>query len=486
MIDGINAAFLLDEKGYINGAWCGAAGKGIAVTNPATGAEICQIPNMGKAETRKAIAAADKALPAWSRCTAKERSETLYRWYALVTEHADDLARIMTTEQGKPLKEAKGEVAYAASFIQWFAEEAKRANGLTIPTHKEDARVVVLRQPVGVVASITPWNFPLAMITRKIAPALAAGCTIVIRPAELTPLSAIALVKLAEKAGFPKGVVNLVLGHAEPIGEEMTSNPTVRKLSFTGSTRVGKLLMKQSSDTLKKLSLELGGNAPFIVFGDADVEAAVEGAVSSKFRNAGQTCVCANRFYVHASVYDAFIEQFTAAVKKLKLGNGLDEGVDIGPLINEKALEKVERHVADALDRGGRLVLGGKRHKLGGNFYEPTIIADVSPDAQLTSEETFGPVAGIIRFDREADAIRMANDSEFGLAAYFYSRDLARVWRVGEALEVGMVGINEGMVSSEMAPFGGVKESGMGREGSVLGLEEYQEVKYLLMGGLKS
>lgn len=485
MIDGVKAAFLLDDKGFIDGAWCAADGAAlIDVTNPATGAKIGTIPDMGKPETARAIAAADAALAAWAKHTGKERAAILHTWYELMTAHTDDLARIMTIEQGKPLAEAKGEVSYAASFLQWFAEEAKRGGGMVVPSHKADARIVVIRQPLGVVASITPWNFPLAMITRKIAPALAAGCTAVVRPAELTPFSAIALVKLAEKAGVPKGVINLVLGTAAPIGEEMTTHPKVRKVSFTGSTRVGKLLMEQSSSTLKKLSLELGGNAPFIVFDDADVPAAVEGAIASKFRNAGQTCVCANRFYVHEAVYDAFVEQFVAKVAALKVGNGLDEGVQIGPLISDAALEKVEKHVADALKGGGKLALGGERHKLGGTFYAPTVITHVAPDALMTREETFGPVAGIIRFREEADVIRMANNTEFGLAAYFYSRDLARVWRVAEAIETGMVGVNEGMISTEVAPFGGVKESGMGREGSELGMEEYQEVKYLLMGGL--
>lgn len=487
MIEGIRAGFLLDGKGCINGEWVEAdSGETLGVTNPATGESIGSIANMAVAETRRAIAAAHAAQAGWAKRTAKARAEILHTWYELLLAHADDLARIMTTEQGKPLKEAKGEVAYAASFIQWFAEEAKRGGGMVIPSHKADARIVVLRQPVGVVATITPWNFPLAMITRKIAPALAAGCTAVIRPAELTPFSAVALVKLAEKAGVPKGVLNLVLGKAEPIGAELTANPIVRKLSFTGSTKVGKLLMKQSSDTLKKLSLELGGNAPFIVFDDADIEAAAEGAMASKFRNAGQTCVCANRFYVHDSVYDAFVQGFAEKIAALKTGNGLEDGVDIGPLINDAALEKVEHHVADALQRGGKLVLGGKRHELGGNFYCPTLIADVPMDALLAREETFGPVAGIIRFEDEAEVMAAANDTEFGLAAYFYSRDLARVWRVAEALECGIVGVNEGLISTEVAPFGGVKESGMGREGSVLGMEEYQEVKYVLMGGLNA
>jgi succinate-semialdehyde dehydrogenase / glutarate-semialdehyde dehydrogenase len=485
MIDGIKATFLFDEKGFVDGAWSAAdSGKTLPVHNPATDEHIGAIADMGRDETRRAIAAADSAFGAWAKHTGKERSQVLHTWYELITAHTEDLARIMTTEQGKPLAEARGEVAYAASFVQWFAEEAKRGGGMVVPTHKSDARIVVLRQPVGVVASITPWNFPLAMITRKVAPALAAGCTAVIRPADRTPFSAIALVKLAEKAGVPKGVLNLVVGSAEPIGEEMTSNPTVRKLSFTGSTRVGKLLMEQSSSTLKKLSLELGGNAPFIVFDDADVPAAVDGAIASKFRNAGQTCVCANRFYVHEAVYEAFLTAFTDKVRALKVGNGLDEGVHIGPLISDAAVEKVERHVADALEGGGRLVLGGKRHALGGRFYAPTVIRDVAPDALLTREETFGPVAGIIPFRSEQEVIRMANNTEFGLAGYFYSRDLARVWRVAEAIQTGIVGVNEGMISTEVAPFGGVKESGMGREGSVLGLEEYQEVKYILMGGL--
>lgn len=484
-MQGVKAKFLLDSNGFIDGKWQAAdSGEAIDVTNPATGESIGHITNMATGETRRAIAAADKAFAAWSQHTAKERSEILHTWYELMTAHADDLARIMTLEQGKPFKEAKGEVAYAANFVQWFAEEGKRAGGMTIPSHKADARIVVIRQPVGVVATITPWNFPLAMITRKIAPALAAGCTAVIRPAELTPFSAVALVKLAEKAGVPKGVINLVLGHSKPIGAEITSNPTVRKLSFTGSTRVGKLLMEQSASTMKKLSLELGGNAPFIVFDDADIEAAAEGAIASKYRNAGQTCVCANRFYVHDAVYDAFVERFAEKVKALKVGNGLEDDVDIGPLINEDALEKVKAHVKDATDKGGKVILGGKPHVLRGGFYEPTIITELAEDALLTREETFGPVSGIIRFSDEEKMIKLANDTEVGLAAYFYSRDLARVWRVAEALEVGIVGVNEGLISTEVAPFGGVKESGMGREGSTLGIEEYQEVKYILMGGL--
>lgn len=487
MVNGIKAAWLLDDRAYINGAWVAAqSGRALPVLNPATGEQIGTVADMADAETRYAIEAAHAALPAWAERTAKERSQLIYTWYELMMTHQDDLARIMTLEQGKPLAEAKGEVAYAASFLQWFAEEAKRAGGLLIPSHKADARIVVTRQPIGVVATITPWNFPLAMITRKIGPALAAGCTVVMRPSELTPFSAVALAKLAEKAGIPKGVLNLVTGHAKPIGQEMTHNPLVRKLSFTGSTRVGKLLMEQSAPTLKKLSLELGGNAPFIVFDDADIEAAAEGAIASKFRNAGQTCVCANRFYVQDSVYEAFVEAFTAKVAALKVGNGLEEGIEIGPLITEAAVEKVEHHVRDAVEKGGKIHLGGKRHALGGRFFEPTVITDVPYNAQLTCEETFGPLAGIIRFHNEAEVIAAANNTEFGLAAYFYSRDHARVWRVAEALEAGIIGVNEGLISTEVAPFGGVKESGIGREGSVLGVAEYQEVKYILMGGLNS
>lgn len=485
MIDGIKATHLLDNKGLIGGQWLDAdSAETIPVTNPATGQEITRIPNMAEAETRRAIAAAEAAFPAWAKRTTQERADILHRWFALMMEHQDDLARIMTTEQGKPLAEAKGEVAYAASFLQWFAEEARRAGGMLIPSHKADARIVVTRQPVGVCAIITPWNFPLAMITRKLGAALGAGCTTVIKPSELTPLSAIALLKLGEIAGLPKGVANLVLGHAKPIGKEMTANLAVRKLSFTGSTKVGKALMEQCAPTLKKLSLELGGNAPFIVFDDADIDAAVKGAIASKFRNAGQTCVCANRFYVQSNVYDAFTERFTKQVKALKVGNGLEDGVQIGPLINADALEKAERHVQDALKRGGRLLTGGKRHALGGNFFEPTVIADVPSGALLTCEETFAPVAGIIRFEEESEVIAAANDTPYGLSGYFYSRDHARIWRVAEALECGIVGVNEGLISTAIAPFGGVKESGMGREGSSLGIAEYQEVKYILMGGL--
>lgn len=485
MIDGNKATHLLDNKGLIGGQWLDAdSAETITVTNPATGQEITSIPNMAEAETRRAIAAAEAAFPAWAKCTAQERADVLYRWFALIMEHQDDLARIMTTEQGKPLTEAKGEAAYAASFLQWFAEEARRAGGMLIPSHKADARIVVTRQPLGVCAIITPWNFPLAMITRKLGAALGAGCTTVIKPSELTPLSAIALLKLGETAGLPEGVANLVLGHAKPIGKELTANPAVRKLSFTGSTKVGKALMEQCAPTLKKLSLELGGNAPFIVFDDADIDAAVKGAIASKFRNAGQTCVCANRFYVQSKVYDAFTERFTKQVKALKVGNGLEDGVQIGPLINADALVKAERHVQDALKRGGRLLAGGNRHALGGNFFEPTVIADVPSGALLTCEETFAPVAGIIRFKDEAEVIAAANDTPYGLSGYFYSRDHARIWRVAEALECGIVGVNEGLISTAIAPFGGVKESGMGREGSSLGIAEYQEVKYILMGGL--
>ena len=401
-----------------------------------------------------------------------------------MTEHSEALARLMTTEQGKPLAEARGEVAYAASFAEWFAEEAKRTYGHTIPAHKTDARIVVTQQPVGVVGAITPWNFPLAMITRKAAPALAAGCSVVIKPSELTPFSALAMMVLAEEAGVPPGLMSVVTGLPEAIGGELTGNPTVRKITFTGSTRVGKLLMAQSSDHVKRVSLELGGNAPFIVFDDADLDAAVAGAMASKFRNAGQTCVCANRFYVHDAVYDAFMEKFAAAIRELKVGNGLEEGVSQGPLINAAAIDKVKAHVADAVARGGRIVLGGKPHALGGTFFEPTLIADVTTDAQLCCEETFGPVAGVMRFTDEAEVVALANDSRVGLAGYFYSKDLSRVWRVAEALEVGIVGVNEGIISTEAAPFGGIKESGLGREGSSLGIEEYLETKYILMGGV--
>lgn len=474
---------LFRQQAYVAGQWIDGA-ETLTVTNPATGEVVGTVPSLGASETRQAIEKAAEVQGEWSGRTAKERAGVLRRWFELMTEHSEALARLMTTEQGKPLAEARGEVAYAASFAEWFAEEAKRTYGHTIPAHKTDARIVVTQQPVGVVAAITPWNFPLAMITRKAAPALAAGCSVVIKPSELTPFSALAMMVLAEEAGVPAGLMSVVTGLPEAIGGELTSNPTVRKITFTGSTRVGKLLMAQSSDHVKRVSLELGGNAPFIVFDDADLDAAVAGAMASKFRNAGQTCVCANRFYVHDAVYDAFMEKFAAAIGALKVGNGLEEGVTQGPLINAAAIDKVKAHVADAVARGGRVVLGGEPHGLGGTFFQPTLIADVTTDSQLCCEETFGPVAGVMRFNNEAKVIALANDSRVGLAGYFYSKDLSRVWRVAEALEVGIVGVNEGIISTEAAPFGGIKESGLGREGSSLGIEEYLETKYILMGGV--
>jgi len=465
---------------YIDGEWRDAAdGRRLEVRNPATGEIIGSVPNMGAAETRAAIEAANAAWPAWRAKTAKERAAILRKWYELMLAHLEDLAVLMTAEQGKPLVEARGEIQYAAAFIEWFAEEAKRVYGETIPATQGNRRIVVLRQPVGVCAAITPWNFPSAMITRKAAPALAAGCTMVVKPAPQTPFSALALAELAERAGVPKGVFSVVTGDAQPIGEEMTTNPLVRKFSFTGSTATGKILLKQCASTVKKTSMELGGNAPFIVFDDADLDAAADGALASKYRNAGQTCVCANRIYVQSGVYEAFAEKLAERVRRLKVGNGMEEGTNIGPLINEAALAKTEDHIADALAKGARVVCGGKRHALGGLFYEPTVLADVNSSMKVTREETFGPVAPLYRFDTEEEVIRMANDTEYGLAAYFYTRDLSRAWRVSEALEYGMVGVNAGLISSEVAPFGGVKESGLGREGSHLGIEEYLEVKYI-------
>ncbi len=473
---------LLRQQCYIDGKWTDAdSGETIEVTNPANDEVIATVPKMGADETRVAIEAANRAWPAWRALTAKERSTILRNWFNLIMENADDLALLMTSEQGKPLAEAKGEVVYGASFIEWFAEEARRVYGDTIPQHQADKRIVVIKQPVGVVASITPWNFPIAMITRKCAPALAAGCPVVIKPAELTPLSAFALAELAERAGIPAGIVNVVTGKSSEIGGEMTSNPTVRKLSFTGSTRVGKLLMEQCAGTVKKVSMELGGNAPFIVFDDADLDAAVEGAMISKFRNAGQTCVCANRIFVQDGVYDAFAEKLTAAVKELSVGAGTEAGVNQGPLINVAAVAKVEEHVLDATAKGAKVAVGGGRHALGGTFFEPTVLTDVTTDMKVTHEETFGPLAPLFRFKTEDEVIEMANDTEFGLAAYFYAKDLGRVWRVAEALESGMVGVNTGLISTEVAPFGGVKESGIGREGSKYGMDDFLEVKYICM-----
>lgn len=473
---------LLREQCLIGGEWRGAGS--IAVTDPATGETLAHVPELTADDTRAAIEAADAALPAWRALLAGERARILRRWFDLMIQHQDDLAMILTREQGKPLAEAKGEIAYAASFIEWFAEEAKRVYGETIPAHRKDARIVVIRQPVGVVAAITPWNFPAAMITRKAAPALAAGCTVVLKPATQTPLTALALAVLAERAGVPAGVFNVLTGSSRIIGGELTGNPLVRKLSFTGSTEVGKTLMAQCAPTMKKLSMELGGNAPFIVFDDADLDAAVEGAIASKYRNSGQTCVCVNRFLVQRSVADAFAAKLAGAVAALKVGAGTQQGVVQGPLIDDKAVEKVEAHIADALAKGGRVLTGGHRHALGHSFFEPTVIAGATPDMDLAREETFGPVAPLFLFDTEAEAIALANDTEVGLAGYFYTRDLARAWRVGEALEVGMVGINTGLISTEVAPFGGIKESGTGREGSRHGIDDYLEMKYLCMAGI--
>jgi succinate-semialdehyde dehydrogenase / glutarate-semialdehyde dehydrogenase len=475
---------LFRAQAYIGGQWENANGGATCdVLNPATGEKIGTVPNMGATETRRAIEAAKAALPAWAAKTAKERGAILRRWHDLMLANRDDLAILMTAEQGKPLAESKGEIAYAASFIDWFAEEGKRIYGDVIPPHQSDKRLVVLRQPVGVVAAITPWNFPAAMITRKAAPALAAGCTFVCKPAIQTPYSALAMAELGARAGIPAGVLNIVTGvGATAIGGELTSNPIVRKLTFTGSTAVGKKLMAQCADTMKKVSLELGGNAPFIVFEDADLDAAAAGAIVSKYRNTGQTCVCANRLLVQSSVYEAFTQKLVEAVAKLKVGDGLKGVTDQGPLIDTKALAKVEEHVADAVSKGAQIAYGGKRHALGGTFFQPTVITNVTTDMLVAREETFGPIAPIFRFDTEEQAVRMANDTEFGLASYFYTRDLARSWRVAEALEYGIVGVNTGMISTEVAPFGGIKESGTGREGSRYGILDYTELKYMCVG----
>ncbi|CAB3665287.1 Glutarate-semialdehyde dehydrogenase [Paraburkholderia graminis C4D1M] len=476
---------LLKTAAYIAGEWQGADdGATFDVVNPATGEVIATVPRMGAAETRRAIDSANAAWPAWRASTAKQRAVVLRKWHDLMLENADDLALILTTEQGKPLAEAKGEIQYAASFLEWFAEEGKRVNGDTIPTPASDKRIVVTKEPVGVCAAITPWNFPAAMITRKVGPALAAGCPIIVKPAEATPLSALALAVLAERAGVPRGVFNVVTGEPKAIGAEMTGNPVVRKLSFTGSTPVGRLLMAQCAPTVKKVSLELGGNAPFIVFDDADLDAAVAGAIASKYRNSGQTCVCTNRFYVHDKVYDAFADKLRAAVEQLQVGRGTEAGVTQGPLINEAAVLKVESHIEDALAKGARVLTGGKRHALGHGFFEPTVLADVTPDMKVARDETFGPLAPLFRFSSDDEVIRLANDTEFGLASYFYSRDIGRVWRVAEALEYGMVGINTGLISNEVAPFGGVKQSGLGREGSHYGIDDYVVVKYMCVGGV--
>ena len=476
---------LFRQQCYIDGSWEDADdGKTIDVSNPATGEKLGTVPKMGTNETRRAIVAANAAFPGWRAKTARERATVLRRLYDLMMGNQEDLAMLMTLEQGKPLAESRGEIAYAASFIEWFAEEGKRIYGDTIPQHQSDKRIVVLKEPIGVVAAITPWNFPSAMITRKAGPALASGCTVVLKPATYTPYSALALAELAARAGVPKGVFNVVTGSAGGIGNELTSNPLVRKLTFTGSTEIGKLLMRQCAGTVKKMSLELGGNAPFIVFDDADLDAAVAGAIASKYRNSGQTCVCTNRLLVQEGVYDAFALKLSRAVEELQVGNGMTEGTQQGPLIDPAAVAKVEEHIADALGKGARIVTGGKRHALGGTFFQPTILADVTRDMAVAREETFGPLAPLFRFSTEEEAIRMANDTEFGLAAYFYTRDLARTWRVSEGLEYGIVGINTGIISTEVAPFGGVKESGIGREGSRYGIEDFLEIKYLCIGGI--
>jgi succinate-semialdehyde dehydrogenase / glutarate-semialdehyde dehydrogenase len=478
---------LLRQKAYIDGSWSGADnGHTHPIRNPANGEIIAQVPDMAAVETRRAIAAADAALPAWRAKTAKERAAVLRRWYELIIANQDDLAQLMTLEQGKPLAEARGEVAYGASFIEWFAEEGKRVDGDVLASPAADKRLVVIKQAIGVTAAITPWNFPIAMITRKVGPALAAGCTSVVKPAEATPLSALALAELGERAGIPKGVLNIVTtARPAAVGEELTSNPIVRKLSFTGSTPVGKRLMAQCADTVKKVSLELGGNAPFIVFNDADLDAAVRGAMASKYRNAGQTCVCANRLIVQDGIYDRFAEKLAQAVQALKVGDGMEPDVTIGPLINEAAVNKVEKLVADAVGKGAKAITGGARHALGGNFFTPTVLTNVTPAMAVAQEEIFGPVAPLFRFSTDEEAVALANNTRYGLAAYFYSRDIGRVWRVAEQLEYGMVGINEGMISNEIAPFGGVKESGIGREGSRYGIDEYLQIKYLCFGGMQ-
>ncbi|GAB2888419.1 NAD-dependent succinate-semialdehyde dehydrogenase [Uliginosibacterium flavum] len=475
---------LFRQQALIGGLWC-AADSGILqpIHNPATGELIGQVPYMGAAETQRAIAAAQAAQREWKQRTGKERAAVLRRWFELVMSHQEDLAQILTREQGRPLAEARGEIAYGASFIEWFGEEAKRTYGDTIPSPQASQRIVVIKQPVGVVAAITPWNFPNAMVTRKAAPALAVGCAVVLKPAPQTPFSALALAVLAEEAGLPPGLLNVVTGDAHAIGGAMTSSTAVAKLSFTGSTAVGKLLLAQCAGTVKRVSMELGGNAPFIVFDDADVDAAVAGAIASKYRNNGQTCVCANRIYVQSGIYDAFASKLASAVRQLKVGNGLEDGITLGPLIDERALLKVEAHIADALAKGAQLVMGGRRHALGHNFFEPTILVNASADMRVAQEETFGPLAPLFRFDTEEELLRLANATESGLASYFYSRDIARCWRVAEALETGMVGINTGLITSEVVPFGGIKQSGLGREGSYYGTDEYLNIKYLCFGG---
>lgn len=478
---------LFREQCYINGEWVNAdSGVTFDVNNPATNQRLGSVPKMGADETRRAVQSASDAYPAWRALTAKERGAILRRWYELMLQHQEDLALLMTSEQGKPLPEARGEVLYGAAFIDWFAEEGKRTYGDTIPQPNNDWRIVVSKEPIGVCAAITPWNFPNAMIARKVGPALAAGCTMVARPASQTPFSALAMAELGARAGIPKGVFSVITGSSTEMGKELTHSKIVRKLTFTGSTEIGKLLMEQSASTVKKISLELGGNAPFIVFDDADLDAAVDGAMASKFRNTGQTCVCANRILVQDEVYDEFAAKLTQAVSGMKVGNGAEDGVSQGPMIDMAAVEKVEEHVQDAVTRGARVITGGKRHALGGTFYEPTVLADVTPEMRIAHEETFGPVAPLFRFKNELQAIEMANDTEFGLAGYFYSRDVGRIWRVSEGLEFGLVGVNAGVISTEVAPFGGMKESGIGREGSYQGIEEYLEVKYICMGGIET
>lgn len=476
---------LFQQQALINGEWVDADnGKTIDVTNPATGDVIGTIPQMGAIETKRAIAAAKAAMPGWAGKTAKERANILRKWHDLMLENTDDLARLMTIEMGKPLAEAKGEVAYAASFIEWFAEEGKRIYGDTIPEHQSDKRIIVLKQPIGVTVAITPWNFPVAMITRKAAPALAAGCPMVIKPAELTPYSAFAMAVLAERAGIPKGILGVVTGVPQEIGGEMTSNTDVAKLTFTGSTATGKILMEQCARTVKKTSMELGGNAPFIVFDDANMDDAIEAAIASKYRNAGQTCVCANRLYIQEGIYDEFADRLAERVRAIKVGDGLEDGVAQGPLITEAAVNKVEEHIADALSKGAEVLVGGGRHELGKTFFEPTILKNATTDMKVAREETFGPMAPLFRFKDEAEVIALANDTEFGLAAYLCARDIGRIWRVSEALEYGIVGINTGIISTEVAPFGGVKQSGIGREGSKYGIDDYLEIKYMCLGGL--
>lgn len=478
---------LFRQNCYIGGHWTEAEDQAvIEVVNPATNELLGTIPDLTEAQVRSAVDAADRAFPLWKSKTAKQRAEILRRWFDLCMTHQEDLAYLLTLEQGKPLQEARGEIAYGSSFIEWFAEEAKRIYGDVIPAHANDRRIVVTKEPVGVVAAITPWNFPNAMITRKAAAAMAAGCSVIVKPASSTPYSALALAELAERAGVPQGVFNVVTGRSSVVGGELTANPKVRKLSFTGSTEVGKVLLEACAKTVKKVSMELGGNAPFIVFEDADLEQAVAGVMASKFRNTGQTCVCANRIFVHDKIYEDFADRLAVAVNAQQVGNGLEDGVTLGPLINAAAVEKVEQHIDDAKAKGAKVRLGGQRHALQGNFFQPTILTDVSPDSLLMNDETFGPVAPLLRFTDERDVIRQANDTSLGLASYFYTRDVARVWRVAGALECGIVGINEGIISSELAPFGGVKESGIGREGSKYGIDDYIEIKYLCMGGLGS